>query len=397
MITVEEAERIILDEAKGYGVEIVPFEQALGRVLAEDIKADRDLPPYNRVTMDGVAINFEAIEGGISTFRIKATQAAGDEPVEIEDHTECIEIMTGAILPGSTDTVIRYEDLEMRAGLATLVTNGIRKGQNIHYKGKDKKQDDLVAETGCIVTPAIISLLASVGESELRVKKLPRVVILSSGNELVDVNQAPGPFQIRKSNNYTVRAVLKQHGLDADLLHLPDDEVVIKQQLAICLENYDVMILSGGVSMGKFDHIPRALEALNVTRLFHHVKQRPGKPFWFGKYEKGQLVFAFPGNPVATFMCLHRYFLPWLHSSLGAKEKPQLRAVLSNRLSFHFPLKYFLQVKLFYNEFCQLMAAPVEGNGSGDFANLADTDAFMELPLEKNEFKKGEVFNIYPF
>ena len=397
MITVEEAEKIILEQATGYGVEIVPFEQALGRVLAEDIKADRDLPPYNRVTMDGVAISFEAIENGISTFRIKATQAAGDEPVDIEDHAECVEIMTGAMLPGSTDTVVRYEDLELRAGLATLVTNGIRKGQNIHYKGKDKKQDDLVAETGSVVTPAIISLIASVGESELRVKKMPRVVILSSGNELVDVDQAPGPFQIRKSNNYTVKAVLKQHGLDAQLLHLPDDEEVIKKQLAICLENYDVMILSGGVSMGKFDHIPRALEALSVKQLFHNVKQRPGKPFWFGKHENGQLVFAFPGNPVATFMCLHRYFLPWLHSSTGTKERPQLRAVLSNRVGFHFPLKYFLQVKLHYNEYCQLMATPVEGNGSGDFANLADTDAFMELPLEKNEFKRGEVFRVWRF
>lgn len=397
MITVEEAEKIILEQATGYGVEIVPFEQALGRVLAEDIKADRDLPPYNRVTMDGVAINFEAIENGISTFRIKVTQAAGDEPVDIEDPAECIEIMTGAMLPASTDTVVRYEDLELRAGLATLVTKGIRKGQNIHYKGKDKKQDDLVAETGSVVTPAIISLIASVGESELRVKKLPGVVILSSGNELVDVDQAPGPFQIRKSNNHTVKAVLKQHGLDAELLHLPDDEEVIKKQLAICLENYDVMILSGGVSMGKFDHLPRVLAALKVKQLFHNVKQRPGKPFWFGRHENGQLVFAFPGNPVATFMCLHRYFLPWFYAAMGAKEKPQLRAVLSGRVSFHFPLKYFLQVKLHYNEYCQLMATPVEGNGSGDFANLADTDAFMELPLEKNEFKRGEVFKIIPF
>jgi molybdopterin molybdotransferase len=397
MITVEEAEKIILEQATGYGVEIVPFEQALGRVLAEDIKSDRDFPPYNRVTMDGVAINFEAIENGISTFRIKVTQAAGDEPVDIEDPAECIEIMTGAMLPASTDTVVRYEDLELRAGLATLVTKGIRKGQNIHYKGKDKKQDDLVAETGSVVTPAIISLIASVGESELRVKKLPGVVILSSGNELVDVDQAPGPFQIRKSNNHTVKAVLKQHGLDAELLHLPDDEEVIKKQLAICLENYDVMILSGGVSMGKFDHLPRVLAALKVKQLFHNVKQRPGKPFWFGRHENGQLVFAFPGNPVATFMCLHRYFLPWLYAAMGAKEKPQLRAVLSGRVSFHFPLKYFLQVKLHYNEYCQLMATPVEGNGSGDFANLADTDAFMELPLEKNEFKRGEVFRVWLF
>src|ERR1700749_2182415 len=173
MITVEEAENIILGQATDYGAEIVPFEMALGRVLAENIKADRDLPPFDRVVMDGVAINFSAIENGISTFRVKATQAAGDEPIDIEEHTECIEIMTGAMLPGSTDTVIRYEDLEMRAGLATLTKNAIRRGQNVHYKGKDKKQDDLVAGIGEVVTPAIIGLVASVGESELRVKKLP--------------------------------------------------------------------------------------------------------------------------------------------------------------------------------------------------------------------------------
>jgi len=347
--------------------------------------------------MDGVAISFEAIENGVSTFRIKATQAAGDEPVEIEEHTECVEIMTGAMLPGSTDTVIRYEDLEMRAGLATLTTNAIRKGQNVHYKGKDKKQDDMVADVGEMVTPAIIGLVASVGESELRVKKLPRVVVLSSGNELVDVHQDPGPFQIRRSNNYTIEAVLKRHGLSADMFHLPDDEEVIKEKLSFCLGNFDVILLSGGVSMGKFDYLPKALDALGVNQLFHKVAQRPGKPFWFGKHENGQLVFAFPGNPVATFMCLHRYFLPWLHASLGANEKPQQKAVLSNRVNFQFPLKYFLQVKLFYNEYCQLMATPVEGNGSGDFANLADTDAFMELSLERNEFKRGEVFPIWRF
>ncbi len=397
MITVEEAEKIILNQAIGYGAEIVPFENALGRVLAENIKADRDFPPFNRVVMDGVAINFDAIENGISTFRIKASQAAGDEPVDIEDHAECVEIMTGAMLPGSTDTVIRYEDVEMRAGLATLVTNGIKRGQNIHYKGKDKKQDDIVAESGVVITPAIISLIASVGESELRVKKLPRVAIISTGNELVEIHEAPGPFQIRRSNNYTIRAVLKGRGLDADMFHLPDDEAVIKEKLAFCLENYDVILLTGGVSMGKFDLIPRNLEALKLEQLFHKVQQRPGKPFWFGKHANGQLVFAFPGNPVATFMCLHRYFLPWLNGSLGIKEKPQLKAVLATRLSFSPPLKYFLQVKLFYNEYCQLMATPVEGNGSGDFANLADTDAFMELPLERNEFKRGEVFRIWPF
>lgn len=397
MITVEEAEKIILAQAGDYGAEIIPFDLSLGRVLAENIKADRDLPPFNRVTMDGIAVNYDAIESGISTFKIKATQAAGDEPVDLGEYDDCVEIMTGATLPASADTIIRYEDLEMRAGLATLVTHQIKRGQNIHYKGKDKKKDDLVAGIGQLITPALISMVASVGETELRVKKLPRVVILSSGDELVEVDQSPSPYQIRRSNNYTVKAILQKHHIEAGMLHLPDNPEIIKKQLKNCLENYDVLLLSGGISMGKFDHIPKALEELNVEQLFYKVEQRPGKPFWFGKHTKGPLVFAFPGNPVATFMCLHRYFLPWLNASLGMEPRPLNRAILNDRVSFHYPLKYFLQVKLHQNEQCQLVATPIEGNGSGDFANLTDTNAFMELPLERNEFKKGEVFKIWPF
>jgi molybdopterin molybdotransferase len=397
MITVEEAEKMILDQVTDYGAEIIPFELALGRVLAENIKADRDLPPFNRVTVDGIAINYAAIENGVSTFRVKLIQAAGDEPVDIDEHTECVEIMTGAMLPSSTDTVIRYEDLEMRAGLATLVTNNIKRGQYIHYKGTDKKQDDIVAPIGQFITPAIISMIASVGETELRVKKMPKVVILSSGDDLIEVNQIPSQNQIRRSNNYTVSAILKQHHLDAEMLHLLDDEVTIKNQLKSCLEKYDVLLFSDSISMGKFGYIDKILEELNIAKLFHKVQQRPGKSFWFGKHERGNLVFALPGNPVAAFMCIHRYFLPWLNASLGLVERPAVKAVLNNRISFIYPLKYFMQVKLHYNEYCQLMATPVEGNGSDDFANLVNTDAFMELPLEKGEFKRGEVFKIWPY
>lgn len=399
MITVEEAEKIIQAETKDYGVEITPFEHSLGRVLAENIKADRDLPPFNRVTMDGIAINFNAVENGISSFHVKATQAAGDPPAEIQEADHCIEIMTGAILPSSVDTVIRYEDLEMRAGLASILVDHrtIKKGQNIHYQGRDKKKDDIVAVSGQLITPAIISLVASVGETELRVKKVPRVVIISSGDELVEVEQVPLMYQIRRSNNYTVKAVLQQNGIEAAMLHIPDNPDVTKKLIQECLLNYDVILLSGGISMGKFDYIPKALEDLQVKQLFYKVQQRPGKPFWFGKHNNGVLVFAFPGNPVATFMCLNRYFLPWLQTTLGLKSKSAAYAVLDHDVHFQPDLKYFLQVKLNLNKEGRLLAHPIEGNGSGDFANLADTNAFMELPSGKHNFKKGEVYRVYPF
>jgi len=397
MITVEEAERIILAQLKDYGTETVPFEDAPGRVLAEDISADRDLPPYNRVTMDGIAIAYKAIEQGITTFGIKATQAAGELPVNINDTSECVEIMTGAALAPSVDTIVRYEDLEIKDGKATLLTAGIKKGQNIHQKGKDKKQGDVVAAANQYVTPAIVSLAASVGETHFLVKKWPKVMIISSGDELVDVADTPSGYQIRRSNNYTIKAVLKQHGVDADMLHIPDAPEITQQQLQHCLENYDVILLSGGISMGKFDYIPQALEDLQIKKLFYKVQQRPGKPFWFGRHDNGVLVFAFPGNPVATFMCLHRYFLLWLDTTLGLPIKTPVYAQLSHDFIFIPPLKYFLQVKLNFTGQGVLSAQPIEGNGSGDFANLADTDAFMELPLERDEFKAGEVFKVYLF
>ncbi|HWD88314.1 MAG TPA: molybdopterin molybdotransferase MoeA [Mucilaginibacter sp.] len=396
MTTVEQAEKLIQAEVKDFGAEKVPFEKALGRVLAEDITADRDLPPFNRVTMDGIAISYQAIETGISTFKIKATQAAGDEPVQIDGADECIEIMTGAALPESVDTVVPYEQIELKDGTATILIIDIKKGQNLHVKGADKKKGEVIIQAKRLITPSLINTIASVGKTELIVKKLPKVVVVSSGDELVDIDHEPSPTQIRKSNSYTIQAVLDQHKLKADLLHIPDNPAVARNKIGQCLEKYDVILMTGGISMGKFDYIPKALDELGVKTIFHKVSQRPGKPFWFGKHDNGTLVFAFPGNPVATFMCLHRYFLPWLNARLGLEEKP-VYGVLDRDFAFKPELQYFLQIKLRFSEDGKLLAEPVEGNGSGDFANLADMDAFMELPLERSNFKKSEVFRVWMF
>ena len=305
--------------------------------------------------------------------------------------------MTGASLPESTDTVIRYEDLSIKNGTATVLVDSIKKGQHIHYKAKDKKQNEIVATSGQFVSPALINMAAAVGASMLMVKKLPKVVIISSGDELIEVNQKPLVFQVRSSNNYAINAVLQQYALHAEMLHIPDEPRITKQKIRECLEQYDVMILTGGVSMGKFDYIPQVLEELAVEKLFHKVKQKPGKPFWFGVHSNATLVFAFPGNPVSTFMCLHRYFLPWLETSLGLMSKQPLHAILNDNFSFTPDLQYFLQVALHVTQQGQLNANPAEGNGSGDFANLLETDAFMELPMEKNNFIKGETYRIWPF
>ncbi len=396
MILVEEAEKIILQQCRDFGTETLALDNSLGRVLAEGIYADRDMPPFNRTTMDGIAIKHKAFENGIRSFQIQATQSAGQPPIDIINDEYCIEIMTGAVLPSTTDTIIPYEDIEIQNGIATIKTTTVSINQNIHYKGKDKKQGEVLVEANQFITPTIITIAATVGKVTMTVKKLPIIVIISTGDELVDIAEPPTPFQIRRSNNYTLQAILKQYAVKADLLHLPDNPAIIEEHLEHYINEYDIIILSGGVSMGKFDYVPAALEKLQVKRLFHKVQQRPGKPFWFGTHAKGTVIFAFPGNPVSTFLCFHRYFLPWLKASLNI-EIPNIYAILSEAFSFKPSLQYFLQVKLHISEKGQLLAIPVEGNGSGDFANLLQTDAFMELPLERTDFQKEEVFRIWPF
>jgi molybdopterin molybdotransferase len=396
MVSIEEAEQIILQHSKDYGVESVSLDHSLGRVLAEDILADRDLPPFDRVTMDGIAILHESIRRGVRRFGVKATQAAGQPPIDIEANDECIEIMTGAVLPPSTDTVVPYEEIDIIDGKATLKTDKVLARQNIHHRGKDKKQHELLAPAGTLITPAVITVAAAVGKTRLQIKKNPRVVIVSTGDELVDIADIPATFQVRRSNNYAVSAALKQHFVTAHMLHLPDDPEIMQTQLQRCLEDYDVILLSGGVSMGKFDYVPEALDKLQVKKFFHKVRQRPGKPFWFGEHAGGTLVFAFPGNPVATFLCFYRYFVPWLKASLGIARRLSY-ARLSEDFTFRAPLQYFLQVKVDIDPNGQLFASPIEGHGSGDFANLLANDAFLELPMTREEFKKGEVFPLWVF
>ncbi|MBT29239.1 MAG: molybdopterin molybdenumtransferase MoeA [Thalassobius sp.] len=397
MITVEEAEKIVMSHVMDYGEETINIEETMNKVLREDISADRDFPPFNRVTMDGIAINFEAFKNGKRTFKIEGVAAAGSPQMKLVDSENCLEVMTGAILPENVDTVIRYEDIEDADGIATIIEEQIKQGQNIHGKGEDRLKGDVILKSGTVLSAAEIGVIATVGKAEISVSKTPRTIIISSGDELVEIDEKPKAHQIRKSNVYSLLAYLKTFGVEADQVHLTDDLEDIKNQVAHFLENYDVIILSGGVSKGKFDFIPQAMDELGVEKLFHKIKQRPGKPFWFGKHPDGPLVFALPGNPVSSFMCFQCYILPWLKASLGIESTKVLKAKLAQEISFKPELSYFMQVKVEFNEEGTLMAIPVEGHGSGDLANLADADAFLELPMGKDIYEKGEVHKLHLF
>ena len=394
MISVAQALQTVLNSTQGFGVEEVPFLKSVGKVLKEDIVADRDFPPFNRVSMDGIAINHRFFEHGIIDFNVEGIQAAGAEQKTMTIDSNCMEVMTGAVLPINTDTVIRYEDVQIKNGIASINLNILELGKNIHSKGKDRIQGDLLIEKNTIISAAEIGVIATVGKATVKVAKTPKVIIVSTGDELVEVNENPLAHQIRRSNAFTLVSLLKKLGIKAKTSHIADDKEVLQQKIANYLKKYDVLIFSGAVSKGKFDFLPAVLAELKVEKLFHRITQRPGKPFWYG-VKNNKPVFAFPGNPISTFVNCLAYFYPWYYKSVGIKVKEEM-TILGEDVSFKPSLTYFLQVKL-ENKFGHLVAFPITGNGSGDLASLIKTDAFIQLPNDRVEFKKGEVFPILKY
>jgi len=395
MITTEEALKIIAAHVKSFGTEVIPLAQGVNRILKEDWFADRDMPPYNRVSMDGIAIQYNAFVSGNRIFEIEGIAAAGSAQNNLQDPSSCLEVMTGSVLPLQTDTVIRYEDLELKDGKAKILVETIAKGQNVHTKGKDRKADSLIVPSDTKISAAEIGIGASLGRANIIVARLPRVIVISTGDELVEINETPLAHQIRKSNVSRLTSSLEKHNIIADTAHLNDDRIEIKTKMETFLNCYDVVILSGGVSKGKFDFIPEVLDSLGVEKLFHKIKQRPGKPFWFGQFNTSCTVFAFPGNPVSSFLCMQRYFLYWLHSSLLQTPPKQAYAILQSEIYFKPDLTYFLEVEILYSDSGEIYAQPKKGNGSGDLANLALGDAFIELPRGKDVFFAGEVYPIF--
>ncbi|WP_231517307.1 molybdopterin molybdotransferase MoeA [Tenacibaculum sp. 47A_GOM-205m] len=390
VITVQEAKHIILENTQDFGIEEIPFLEAAGRVLKEDIVADRDFPPFNRVAMDGIAINHRFFEYGVRDFKIEGIQPAGAPQQTMENAAHCYEVMTGAVLPNNCDTVIRYEDVSVNTLMATVNIDDITENQNIHAQGSDKKKDTILIKKNTIISAAEIGVLATVGKATVKVAKQPKVLIVSTGDELVDVNENPLDHQIRRSNVYTLVSLLNNLKIPAETAHITDEKSVLKEKIESYLKEYDVLLFSGAVSKGKFDFLPEVLDGLGVKKLFHKVLQRPGKPFWAGTTDNCN-VFAFPGNPVSTFVNCLVYFYPWYYKSVGVQQETQT-AILAKDITFKPNLSCFMQIKL-TSENGQVYATPIQGNGSGDLASLVEADGFIELPkTEEVTFKKGSVF-----
>jgi molybdopterin molybdotransferase len=396
LLTPAQAETLIEQHLSCLPIESLPLTQAAGAVLRENIYAERDQPPFDRVAMDGIALSVAGAAENCGRLRISGIQAAGDPQQTLDDAASCIEIMTGAMLPRGCDAVVPVEQMQRRGEIAEIGRKVPQPWQNVHRRGSDCPQGSLLLAAGTRLSAPEVAIAAGAGMARVRVSAQPMIVVISTGNELVEPGELIEPHQVRRSNVYGITASLRQHGFTrvADD-HVPDDEARLTERLGFHLRTHDVLILSGGVSMGRMDLVPKVLEKLGVGLVFHHVAQRPGKPMWFGVSNSGPAVFALPGNPVSTLVCLARYVLPALRAAMGQTPVEPSRIALTAPFEVKAPLAFYLPVKLRTDDWGRTSAEPSPTNGSGDFTALAGTNGFVELPPGPDTYPKGFVARYY--
>lgn len=394
MISPAEAEAAIRARAPTLEPEPRPLAMLAGAVLREPIVASRDQPPFDRVTMDGIAF---ASAAGRREFRVAGTQAAGARQMVLASDDACFEVMTGAVLPAGCDCVVPVERISMNDGSARLQDDVVPAAWlNVHRRGIDCRAGTMLLQPGTPLGPPEVAVIASAGLSHAQVSRAPRIIVISTGDELIEPGEPVADWQIYRSNAYGVLAALRRHGytqLAHD--HLPDDLDTLRSRLRTHLDTHDVLVLSGGVSMGKFDYVPRVLNELGIAVVFHNVAQRPGRPMWFGVGDGTATVYALPGNPVSTLVCLRRYVLPGLAAATAACGAVHEMVALAESFEVKPAFTMFVPVRLATDPSGRVGAQPCPTRGSGDFTSLIGTDGFVELPPGPTIVPRGAVVPLY--
>ncbi len=407
MLTIPEALEAVLSEARALVPEPCPLERALGCVLAEDVRADIDSPPFHKALVDGYAVRAADLEGTEPSLKIGELITAGRFSSRSLGDREAAVIMTGAPVPPGCDAVVMHERTRSENGSVVIEQPAVRPGQNLLRRGAEMKAGEVVLPRGSVLHPAQLGVLASVGRTEAQVIPRPRVSIVPTGDELVEPGQTPGPGQIRNSNAVMLRALASESGAIAGNLRIaPDEPHELARILTEALEA-DVVLVTGGVSAGQRDLVPDALESLGVRKVFHKISLKPGKPLWFGvapprKNRPGALVFGLPGNPVSGlvgFMLLVRPALAAL-----AARPPVSTPVLEVKLARGFSQRgdrvtYFPARMLPAGE--SSLAGPpsvstLDWAGSADLRTVASADGFAVFPAGDREYRTGDIVSYLP-
>lgn len=392
-----EVDQILAEIVPEIRTEFRASSKSLGWALAEDLYLDRDQPPFSSARMDGIAISGEIneIKNGYQ-WLIAATYFAGDR-VEDIPYGKCVEIMTGAQSPDNSTAIIPYEKLKIEKNIATYIgSEPLVYQQNIHPKAKDGSQGQLLLAKNSQLKVGHLHALASIGAVNIKVRSLPNIAIVATGNELVPPEQIPSPVQLRASNSYTLSCLLDKEQFPTKNYYLNDDPEVLRKFLINDSMDFPIIITTGACSMGQTDYLPKVLDKIQAQILVHKVRQRPGKPFLLALLSNNRLLFALPGNPISALICYYRYVIPFLHKHYKAREHIMTQAVLQQDFSFAPALTYFLPVRSYQNQAC-LLVNPRLNHGSGDFLGLIGADGFVSLSEELSFFPEGTKLPYFSF
>ena len=398
MISVAEAIQIVRQQTGVLPAERVELPLALGRVLAQDVVADSDLPPFNRSQMDGYAVRAGDVQYAPVLLRIVGESAAGRGWHNQLEEGQAVRIMTGAPVPEGADSVQQVElTHELKDGTVVELLESVETGKHIVPRGAEIKAGEIVANTGTTISAATMAVLAAFGYARVEVFRRPRVGVLATGTELVDVDQKPGQDQIRDSNNYSIGAYAELSGATVERLPLTGDETsLLRRQIAEAAERCDVIVTSGGVSMGVYDLTKSALKELEAEIFFERIALRPGKPTVFARLPNGTLVFGLPGNPVSVSVTFNLFARTALLAMQGAAE-PALKqetAVLARGVKGTTDRESYLPAQLTTNDDAQLIAFPLKWGGSSDFVAFAVATGLVIVPAGVKSIDAGALVNV---
>ena len=397
MIPVSEAVKIVLANTAPLPVESIALTDTMGRILSEDIVADTDLPPFDRAQMDGYAVRAEDVANAPVRLRIVGESAAGAGWHNEMKAGEAVRIMTGAPVPVGADAVQQVELTRELGGAGTVeILESVETGRSIVRKAEEIKAGETVLRAGEEISAAMIATLASFGYARVKVGSRPRVAVMATGSELVGVDQKPARDQIRDSNNYTIAAYAELAGTTVERLPLAgDDTEELKSQISEAAARSDVLITSGGVSMGVYDFTKAALKELGAKIFFERVALRPGKPTVFARLEKC-LVFGLPGNPVSVAVTFNLFARAAVRAMQGAKQPCLLEetAILARSVKGSLDRESYLPAVLRTDEKGILLADPFKWGGSSDFVAFARATALINVPAGIQKLETGSLISV---
>lgn len=390
MISVQEAQKIISKNVSSLEPVLLPLSQAAGLILAADIYATTDIPAFPQSSMDGYAFSFEGWKKH-KRLKIAGEVAAGSNETFTLTPANAVRIFTGAAVPAGADTVIMQEKIQVENGELKIEDETIQQGNSVRLKGSEIKGGELALGKESVLSPAAIGFLAGIGITEVKVYPNPSITIIITGNELQQPGEPLLHGQVYESNSFALKAVLQQlHSNDIKILYATDKPEVVAGALKKALEQADVVLLTGGISVGDYDFVLQAATECGVEKLFHKIKQRPGKPLYFGK-KGSKLVFGLPGNPSSVLTCFYQYVIPALEK-LSKREigLQTIRVPLAKPFQKNTGLTHFL--KGFYND---NKVAPLDAQESYRLSSFAKANCLIRVDEDTTSLIEGELVNVY--